>query len=469
MTHNKLMRIVGVSAVVLDALVILLTTALAEDLRSRLEFIADGYVLDQTLSQLRIPLAIGWVLVIAVAGGYSTRDLESGTSSYRRVLNASMLTACLMTTVLFFGRVPMSRAYVLILVLIGPLLLLLGRILLRRLLHAIYRRSIGTRRVMVVGHGPVLAALVRRIRQGKWLGLTPVAVVQASPEEARDLRLPLADASVGLLPLAKEYAADLVLFADGSMPSTTDFRRYLWQFERHHTKLAAVSSIIDVASDRVRTRPVAGTQIVYIEDPRSAGALSWSKHLFDIVSASLMLLVLSPVMAITALLVSRDGGPVLFRQTRVGHDGKPFTMLKFRSMVVDAESRLKSVQTEKQTNEVMFKRADDPRVTKVGRYIRRYSIDELPQLINVIRGEMSLIGPRPPLPREVARYTDDEWRRLRVRPGLTGLWQVSGRSDLSWDETIRLDLYYIDNWSLLQDFSILLRTVKAVFVGHGAY
>ncbi|WP_172191658.1 sugar transferase [Actinomyces faecalis] len=469
MTHGKLMRIIGTSAVILDTLVILLTTVVAQDLRSRLTFIADGYVLDHTLDSLRIPLVIGWIAVIAAFGGYSTRDLEAGTSSYRRVFNASLATSCLMTMLLFFGQVPMSRSYVLILTVLGPALLVLERSLLRRAVHAFYRRDLGARRAIIVGHGPVSAALIRRVREGKWMGLNPVAMIYASPEEAAALDLPLANASAGLLPLAEEYAADLILFADGSAPSTTDFRRYLWQFERHHTELAVVSSIVDVASDRVRTRPVAGTQIVYVEDPRSAGALSWSKRAFDIITATLMLVMSSPIMIVTALLVRHDGGPALFRQTRTGRNGKPFQMLKFRSMVVDAEQRLQSVKDTPQTNKVMFKRADDPRITKVGAVIRRYSIDELPQLINVIRGEMSLIGPRPPLPREVALYTDDEWRRLRVRPGLTGLWQISGRSDLSWDETIRLDLYYIDNWSVLQDLSILLQTVKAVFTGRGAY
>ena len=210
--------------------------------------------------------------------------------------------------------------------------------------------------------------------------------------------------------------------------------------------------------------------LVYIEDPNSAGALSHSKRIFDIVMASLALIMVSPVMIITALAVYfTDRGPVFFLQERVGRDGKTFKMIKFRSMVVDAEARLAQLQGGNKTNEVMFKLKKDPRITPVGGFIRRFSIDELPQLFNVIQGDMSLIGPRPPLPREVAKYTPDEMRRLRVRPGITGLWQISGRSDLSWDETIRLDLYYIDNWSPLQDLSILTKTVQAVLSSRGAY
>ena len=192
--------------------------------------------------------------------------------------------------------------------------------------------------------------------------------------------------------------------------------------------------------------------------------------MFDVLASVIGLVATSPVLLITAVAVYlTDRGPVLFRQTRVGRDGRTFTMLKFRSMVLDAESRLKELQGGNNTNTVMFKLKKDPRVTRVGGLIRRYSIDELPQLINIIKGDMSLIGPRPPLPREVERYSEEEMRRLRVRPGLTGLWQVSGRSNLSWEETVRLDLYYIDNWSPLQDLAILARTIHAVVASRGAY
>ena len=164
-----------------------------------------------------------------------------------------------------------------------------------------------------------------------------------------------------------------------------------------------------------------------------------------------------------------DGGPVLFRQTRIGRDGRPFSCLKFRSMVIEAEQLRAELEVNHERSAVLFKMADDPRVTRPGRLIRRLSIDELPQLWNVLRGQMSLVGPRPPLPHEAARYGSDMSRRLRVRPGMTGLWQVSGRSDLSWDETVRLDLYYVDNWSMVQDLNILARTVSAVLSSRGAY
>ena len=272
-----------------------------------------------------------------------------------------------------------------------------------------------------------------------------------------------------LLSTADDLEIDLILFAAGSVPSSTDFRRYMWQFEGHHTQLAVVPSLVDVAADRVRTRPLAGLPIVFVEDPRSRGALSLGKRILDLGLSLLFIALFSPLLLVTALLVRSDGGPALYRQTRIGRDGKPFAMLKFRSMVVDADQRLAELPDGHTVNQRMFKLADDPRVTRIGRFIRRYSIDELPQLFTVVIGDMSLIGPRPALPSEVTHYTADERQRLRVRPGITGLWQVSGRSDLTWEQTLRLDLRYIDNWSPWADLAILFKTVRAVLSSDGAY
>ena len=224
-----------------------------------------------------------------------------------------------------------------------------------------------------------------------------------------------------------------------------------------------VPSLTDVSSERLKVRPVAGLPLVHVEAPRALHASHWAKRAFDVLGSLGILLLISPVWLATALAIKlHDGGPVLFRQTRIGRDGRPFSCLKFRSMVIDAEQLRADLEVNHERSAVLFKMADDPRVTRPGRLIRRLSIDELPQLWNVLRGQMSLVGPRPPLPHEAARYGSDMSRRLRVRPGMTGLWQVSGRSDLSWDETVRLDLYYVDNWSMVQDLTILARTVSAV-------
>jgi exopolysaccharide biosynthesis polyprenyl glycosylphosphotransferase len=264
--------------------------------------------------------------------------------------------------------------------------------------------------------------------------------------------------------------AEVVIFAEGAFGSSKDLRRTMWALEDLSVQAIVVPSLTDVSSQRLKVRPVAGLPLVHLESPRALHASRWAKRFFDVVGAVCLLMVSLPVTLGAALAIKlHDGGPVLFRQTRVGRDGLPFGCLKFRSMVVDAERLRARLEVEQAPSSVLFKMADDPRVTRPGRVIRRLSIDELPQLWNVVRGQMSLVGPRPPLPDEVARYEDDMNRRLRVRPGMTGLWQVSGRSDLSWDETVRLDLYYVDNWSMMQDLVILSRTLSAVLSSRGAY
>ena len=230
------------------------------------------------------------------------------------------------------------------------------------------------------------------------------------------------------------------------------------------------SSLIDVAGDRTTIRPVDGLPMLHVEHPALSGARRLVKAAFDRAGAAAMLIACSPLLLGLALAVRADSpGPVLFRQIRVGKDGRRFVMFKFRTMYSDAEGRLASLRQLNEYHGVLFKIRDDPRVTRVGRWLRRLSLDELPQLFNVLRGEMSLVGPRPPLPAEVEAYPEDMRRRLAVRPGMTGLSQVSGRSDLPWEEAVRLDLRYVENWSLSLDLVILLRTLTAVARSSGAY
>jgi exopolysaccharide biosynthesis polyprenyl glycosylphosphotransferase len=261
-----------------------------------------------------------------------------------------------------------------------------------------------------------------------------------------------------------------VIFADGSFPTPADFRRMAWQLEDLDTQMIVVPAITDTSAQRLEVRPVAGLPLVDVERPRAIASGRWVKRTFDIVGAGLLLLLAAPVMGLVALAIKlEDGGPVLFRQLRVGRKGEVFECLKFRSMVPDAEARLAALADLNEGAGPLFKMTRDPRITRVGRFIRRFSIDELPQFWNALVGDMSLVGPRPALPSEVARYDSDARRRLDVRPGLTGLWQVSGRSDLAWDDAIRLDLYYVDNWSMVQDLMILGKTANAVVGSAGAY
>ena len=228
--------------------------------------------------------------------------------------------------------------------------------------------------------------------------------------------------------------------------------------------------IIGVAGPRLSLRPAQGLSMLHVERPFTSGFVYRAKTVVDRLSGAVLLFLASPVLLLVALAIRLDTpGPALFTQERIGDGGLPFTMYKFRTMVVDAEARLAQLRSRSDGNGTLFKMREDPRITRVGRFLRKHSLDELPQLINVIKGDMSLVGPRPPLGSEVDRYEFDALRRLRVRPGMTGLWQVSGRSDLNWEDSVRLDLWYVDNWSMSLDAQIIFRTARAVLTGHGAY
>jgi exopolysaccharide biosynthesis polyprenyl glycosylphosphotransferase len=250
-----------------------------------------------------------------------------------------------------------------------------------------------------------------------------------------------------------------------------ELRRVCWALENSDVEIVVAPALIEVAGPRLHIRPVAKLPLLHVEKPELTGARRVIKNVFDRSSALAALLLLAPLLAGVAIMIRLTSrGPALFRQTRVGSQGKPFTIYKFRSMYADAEARLDSLEgLNERRDGLLFKIKNDPRITPIGRILRRYSIDELPQLINVLKGDMSLVGPRPPLPVEVAQYSDDVRRRLLVRPGVTGLWQVSGRSDLEWVESVRLDLRYVENWSLIYDFEILWKTFYAVIRGAGAY
>ena len=225
------------------------------------------------------------------------------------------------------------------------------------------------------------------------------------------------------------------------------------------------TSLLTLAPSR---HSLAGMPVIELETREPAAAGRAAKRVFDVLASLMALVVLAPVLAAIALLIALDSaGGVLYRQQRVGRDGEEFSILKFRSMGADADVRRAALTAGH--GKGLFKMADDPRITRIGRVLRRYSLDELPQLVNVLRGDMSLVGPRPALPAEVAEYDQRELRRLAVTPGLSGLWQVSGRSDLPWDDGIRLDLHYVDNWSMTLDLHILWRTGKAVVRSSGAY
>jgi exopolysaccharide biosynthesis polyprenyl glycosylphosphotransferase len=268
----------------------------------------------------------------------------------------------------------------------------------------------------------------------------------------------------------RHHDAAAVIAVPCSELDPASLRRLGWELEPTGTQLYVAPGLVDVVRARAAVATAGAIPLMHVRAPQLTGGRRLVKEAWERTSALLALLVLSPVLLLVALAIRLDSkGPALFKQTRVGHSGRPFTMLKFRTMHVDAESALPELDALNEADGVLFKMRQDPRVTRLGRLLRRYSIDEVPQLIHVALGQMALVGPRPPLPAETALYEPDVHRRFAVKPGVTGLWQVSGRSDLAWEEAVRLDLLYVDNWSLSLDAQIVARTLRAVLRHAGAY
>ena len=420
---------------------------------------------------LLLPLV--WVALVALQRGYESRFLGAGPEEYRRAGIASLALFTAVAVTSYVLRRDVSRGYVLLAVPSVLVFSLVGRHLLRSWISRLRVAGHGLQRVLVVGRADSAVAVIDTFRQEPQHGL--VAVGACVPQSAGVAvshvnGVPVVGDPDQIIEAVDTVDADVVAVVSHPDLSGQSLRRLSWALEERSVDLVVSPGIIEVAGPRLSIRPVAGLSLLHLERPTLGGARMLVKTVFDRVVSALLLLLASPVLGLLALAIRLESpGPVFFRQVRVGVAGERFTMYKFRSMVWDAEERRALLAEFDDGNGMLFKIRKDPRVTRVGSIIRRFSLDELPQLINVVRGDMSLVGPRPPLPEEVAGYDDDAVRRLRVRPGMTGLWQISGRSDLSWEESLRLDLRYVDNWSMALDLSILWRTWRAVVQGAGAY
>ncbi|MGA8113912.1 MAG: sugar transferase [Actinocatenispora sp.] len=421
-------------------------------------------------------LSVAWIGILAFNQAYDRRRLFVGTAEYERVFRSGVALAAIVTFVSYSTEIRLSRGYVLVALPLTVLVTVLVRFALRKRLHLARLRGRHLRRVIVVGHRRAIADACRQLRRERYHGLEVVGACvpprrpTPAPVRHADLDVPVYGTFDETGAAVTAAGADTVIVLSCPEMDGVRLRRLAWQLERDDVDLIVASALIDVAGDRTTIRPVDGLPMLHVEHPRLHGIRRVVKEVVDRCGALLLLVLLAPVLVGTALVVRADSaGPAMFRQGRVGRDGRVFAICKFRTMHVDAESRLAGLRDRNEHDGVLFKMRDDPRVTRVGRYLRRFSLDELPQLFNVVRGQMSLVGPRPPLPAEVAAYPQDMRRRLVVKPGLTGLWQVSGRADLPWEEAVRLDLRYVENWSLSLDLVILLRTVTAVMRTSGAY
>ena len=427
---------------------------------------------DVSYTVVSIVLVLGWVLSLSLSDTRDPSVIGSGSTEYSRIIEATIQLFGALAILDLLLKLDISRGYLLISFPLGLLSLLFSRLCWRRWLAAIRSRGKGLDRALIVGAPEKAEHVARQIDSTLVAGLKIVGIATSSSWERSDSsgEVFLTDFSVPhLVGLVEETHPDVVVLVGEDRMGPREIRQLGWELEERSTELVVSPPLTDIAGPRIHTRPVAGLSLISIEYARFAGIKYWVKRLADIIGSSLLIILLSPVLLLVSLLVKSDGGPVLFRQERIGKNGKPFKMLKFRSMVVDAEAKLAALEAKSDGNGVMFKMKDDPRVTKVGRFLRRYSIDELPQLFNVLGGTMSLVGPRPALPKELAAYDDWATRRLLVQPGITGLWQVSGRSNLSWEDSVRLDQYYVENWSITTDLLILLRTLKVVVASDGAY
>ncbi|GAA4514429.1 sugar transferase [Nonomuraea ferruginea] len=420
---------------------------------------------------LGVGLVAAWPVALALGGAYRQRANGEGTDEFKAVLNGGVGLMAAVAIGAYATQTVIARSFVLAMLPLALIATLCFRYRMRKRLHR--RRAVGEymREVIAVGHRESILDLVMQFRRQPYHGMRVVGACLPAERQDDDLDgIPILGTFADVAGVVARTGADAVAVLACPELDGAALRRLAWSLETARTDLFVAPALLDVAGPRISIRPVAGMPLLHVEHPEFDGARQFVKSVFDRLVAVAALLVLAlPLLAIAVLIRVTSAGPALFHQTRVGRRGKEFRLVKFRTMVTDAERLKDGLAGANEFDSVLFKMRNDPRITGIGAFLRRYSLDELPQLLNVVRGEMSLVGPRPPLREEVAQYGADVRRRLVVKPGLTGLWQVSGRSDLTWEESVRLDLRYVENWSLVLDLQILWKTWSVVARGEGAY
>ena len=426
-----------------------------------------------TASGLAFSLALPvlWLAAVWLAGGYDARLIGAGSDEFRKILNAGVSLTAAVAIASYAINLEVSRVFLCIALPGVTLLDLFARYTMRKRLHRLRRSGRCMLRVVGVGHELSVAELVTELQREYYHGLTVVGACVVRPGECDEVvGVPVYGGLGNITAAVKAFEADTVAVLACPEMDGIRLRRLAWELEKTGTDLCVSPALLDVAGPRTTVRSAAGLTLLHVDHPQLSGLPLLIKDLFDRCAAAVTLLVLAPLMVILALSIRlSDGGPALFTQVRVGKDGRVFKIYKFRTMLVDAERCRAELLAINDSDGVLFKLRKDPRVTAIGARLRRWSIDELPQLFNVVLGHMSLVGPRPALPEEAAQYADHVRRRLVVKPGLTGMWQVNGRSDLSWEESIRLDLRYVENWSFALDLQILWKTISVLVRGLGAY
>lgn len=426
-------------------------------------------------TMLSVVLIALWIFLLAAFGTRDSRIVGTGWTEYRRVAEASFGLFGFLAIAAYLTQFDVARGYVLLALPIGLGALLVSRWLWRQWLAAMRRRGRYCSRAILVGSIDSVRSIAEELVRTPSVGFQVVGAVVPKGIDRLELLSGAVPVVTGLDLVASamdDLGADTAIVTGGDELTPHNIRRLSWALEPGHRHLVVAPGLVDVGGPRIHMRPVSGLPLMHVETPRYEGASRFWKRSFDLVGAAILVLLLSPVLVVAAIAVrASTDGSVIFRQERVGYRGKRFVIHKFRTMRSDATAELDDLRGLglADGNGVLFKLREDPRVTRAGRVLRRWSIDELPQLVDVIAGTMSLVGPRPPLVEEVARFDPEVERRFLVKPGMTGLWQVSGRSDLSWEDSVRLDLSYVENWSITVDLVILWRTVRAVIARRGAY
>lgn len=431
-----------------------------------------GHFSHDKLVVLVLGAGLAWPLAVMLSHGYDRRKIGVGDDELRALLRGVVLAIAL-------GAVPSAAldkyGVVALTVAAGPVagaLSFAGRFGGRRFLHHQQRRGRGLRRVVLVGSASSAMQIHDALRREQHHGMRVVGACVPGQDAMLTAAsgLQVVGDLENVASVVRLIGADAVAVTGGEATRQDYLKRLSWALEGAAVELLVHPGLVEVAGPRMHIRPYVGLPLLHVEQPHFTGWRRVVKRVFDLLLTGVGLVLISPLLlAIAVAIKLDDGGPVLFKQIRVGLDGSTFTMWKFRSMHLDAEERLADLRRSNPSMGLMFKMRDDPRVTRVGVLLRKFSLDELPQLFNVLAGSMSLVGPRPPLQSEVDSYERHARRRLLVTPGLTGLWQVSGRSLLSWEETVRLDLRYVENWTLTLDLLILWKTFFAVLARRGAY
>jgi len=419
-----------------------------------------------------VSLAVGglWLGALALQRTYEARFLGVGSEEYKRVMLATFQVFGALAILCYSVKIDLARGFIALAAPTGLVLLLGGRFLNRLRLKKLRATGVLCHRVVVVGDRVSVMDFTAQVRREPAAGFTVVGAClptgTAGMRETDGLHV-LGDFT-DIAAVADVVAADVVAVTASEAVTPALLRKLAWSLEGTRIDLVVAPPVTDVSGPRLTMRPVAGLPLLYLDEPRFTGFQRVLKGSIDLVAAAVGLLLLAPLLLGMGLVIRwTSPGPAVFRQVRVGRGGREFTVWKFRTMFVDAGQRLEALRRENEGDGLLFKIKEDPRITPVGRWLRRTSLDELPQLVNVLLGQMSLVGPRP-LAVDSGAFLDHEHRRHLVKPGMTGLWQVSGREDQLWADAVRLDLYYVENWSLALDVAIVLRTVVAVVRGSGA-